>query len=286
MSAALRRIDSHLHLWNLDVSDYAWLTPEHGELYASFTPERAAAELTAAGIAGAVLVQAEDSIVDTAYLLDVARQSDWVAGVVGWVQLDDPSAAETQLETWMRHPEFVGVRHLIHADPREGFLGLAGVLDSLRLLARNGVAFDVPDAWPRFLSDVTETAAAIPELTIVLDHLGKPPRGTDQLEVWRTELARLASQENTVAKLSGLGVAGQPLSAEALDFVWTTALELFGPARLMWGSDWPMTVPAGGYGPTAAVLDELVGTLSEHEQRAIFAETATRVYDVWKLVKI
>ena len=286
MTTATHRVDSHLHLWNLDVSEYAWLTPEHGELHASFTPEHAQAELVAAGIDDAVLVQAEDSTADTAYLLEVAQQNDWVTGVVGWVQLDEPSVAEVQLETWMQYPEFVGVRHLIHADPRDGFLGIEGVRESLRLLAGNGVALDVPDAWPRFLSDVTDVAAAIPELSIVLDHLGKPPRGTDQLDAWREELARLADHPNTVAKLSGLGIAGQPFTAEALDVVWTTALELFGAERLMWGSDWPMTVPDGGYGATAAVLDELVGTLSEHEQRAIYGDTANRVYKLWKFAKI
>lgn len=270
-------IDSHLHLWDLEVSEYSWLRPSHGALFASFLPEQAEAELSGAGVAGAVLVQAEDSLVDTAWLLDVAERSDWVRGVVGWVQLDDPMRAASQLEEWLRHPAFCGVRHLVHDDPRDDFLALTTVRQSLRLVAHAGFAFDIPDAWPRHLAAATDLAAAQPELRIVLDHLGKPPRGTDHLEAWCRELSRFAAHPNTVAKLSGLRVAGEPYSVDALSFVWDAALELFGPSRLLWGSDWPMTV-ADGYASTKSVLDELVSTLSEAERDAILSETAIETY--------
>jgi L-fuconolactonase len=271
-------IDSHLHLWDLEVGEYPWLGPSHGALFASFLPEQAAQELSASGVDGAVLVQAEDSAAETAWLLGVAERFDWVLGVVGWVQLDDPAIAARQLEEWLQHPAFCGVRHLIHDDPRDDFLELATVRQSLRLLSDAQLVLDVPDAWPRHLAQATALAADQPELRVVLDHLGKPPRGSDQLDAWRTELARFAAQPNTVAKLSGLRVTGQPYSADALRFVWDAALELFGPARLLWGSDWPMTVPDGGYGPTKAVLDELIAALTESERSAILGETATEIY--------
>ncbi len=286
MTDTLRRIDSHLHLWDLTVSDYDWLGPDNGELFASFSPAHAEAELSAFGISGAVLVQAEDSLVDTTYLLDVAAHSNWVLGVVGWVPLDDPGAAIAQLEKWEQYPEFCGVRHLIHIDLRDGFLERESVRQSLLVLASRGIPIDVPDAWPRYLSDVISLAAALPGLPIVIDHLGKPPRGTDQLGAWRDELARLAAHPSTVAKVSGLRVSGQPYTADALAFVWDTALELFGAERLMWGSDWPMSIPEGGYAPTAGILDELVSQLSVDEQQAILADTAIRTYRLWKSAKI
>ena len=89
-----RTIDAHLHLWNRSVSEYAWITPSLGPLFADFGPDRAHAELEAAGIDAAVLVQAEDSPADTRFMLDVASEHDWVAGVVGWVPLDDPPAQD------------------------------------------------------------------------------------------------------------------------------------------------------------------------------------------------
>lgn len=273
-----RVIDSHLHLWDLGVSDYSWLGPQHGELFASFLPPEAEGELAAAGVDGAVLVQAEDSTADTAWLLEVASASEWALGVVGWVQLDDPAIAATQLEEWLQHPAFCGVRHLIHDDPRDDFLHLSVVRDSLRLVSEAGLAFDISDAWPRHLSHATALAADHPDLRIVLDHLGKPPRGSEQLPGWRAVLARFAAHPNTVAKLSGLRVPGEPYTVDALAFVWETALDLFGPSRLLWGSDWPITVPEGGYGPTKAVLDELISQLSETERSAIQGETAVETY--------
>ena len=272
-----RTIDAHLHLWDLEVGEYPWLGPSHGALFASFLPEQAERELSASGVDGAVLVQAEDSLVDTAWLLEAASRFDWILGVVGWVQLDDPAAAASQLEEWLQHPAFCGVRHLVHDDQREDFLELASVRQSLRLLSAAGLAFDIPDAWPLHLTRATAVAADQPELRVVLDHLGKPPRGTDQLEAWRAELTRFAAHPNTAAKLSGLRVAGEPYSTDALGFVWDTALELFGPTRLLWGSDWPMTV-VEGYESTKAVLDELISTLSPAERAAILGETAVETY--------
>jgi L-fuconolactonase len=270
-------IDTHLHLWNLEVSEYAWLGPQHGELFTSFLPEQAQAELSAARVDGAVLVQAEDSAIDTAWLLEVAQRSEWVLGVVGWVQLDEPAVAAAQLEEWQQHASFCGIRHLVHDDPRADFLELPSVRQSLRRVADAGVPFDIPDAWPGHLEQATALAAQLPELHIVLDHLGKPPRGSEDLDSWRAELGRLAAHPNTVAKLSGLRVPGQPYTSEALNFVWDAALELFGPKRLLWGSDWPMTMPES-YSTTKAVLDELISGLSPSERHSILAETAIRTY--------
>ena len=114
-------IDAHLHLWDLQRSAYSWITPELGPLHTDITAERAEAELRAVGVAQAVLVQAEDSVTDTEFLLETAARCDWVAGVVGWVQLDDPDAAAAQLERFGADPAFRGVRHLVHDDPRDDF---------------------------------------------------------------------------------------------------------------------------------------------------------------------
>ena len=175
MSVGRGIVDAHLHVWDLGRGDYAWITPAHGPLHTTITAERAHAELAACGVERAVLVQAEDSVADTAFLLEVADRCDWVAAVVGWVALDDPATAAAQLERRREHPAFRGVRHLVHDDPRDDFLRLPAVRESLRHLARAGLPFDVPDAWPRHLAATADLAAALPELTVVVDHLGKPP---------------------------------------------------------------------------------------------------------------
>jgi L-fuconolactonase len=273
-----RGVDSHLHVWDLEVSDYAWLGPQHGALFRSFGADEAARELAAAGVSRAVLVQAEDSLRDTTYLLDVADTHPFVAGVVGWVSLDDPVAAETQLDELAGHPAFKGVRHLVHDDPRDEFLVLPTVRTSLGLLAERGLPFDVPDAWPRHLADAAQLAAALPELTVVIDHLAKPPRGGDDMDEWEAGLRSAADRPNTVAKVSGLQVAGQPFTVDALRPLLHVALEAFGSQRLMYGGDWPLTVTAGGYLPHWEVVDALIRELSPHEQDDVRQRTAARVY--------
>jgi L-fuconolactonase len=271
-------IDAHLHLWDLRRSAYSWITPELGPLHTTITAERAAGELAAVGVERAVLVQAEDSVADTEFMLEVAAEHDWVAGVVGWVQLDDPDIASAQLDRFTADPAFRGVRHLLHDDPRDDFLALPAVRTSLGMLAERGLPYDVPDAWPRHLTATAELAGALPGLTVVLDHLGKPPHGKQDFPAWRDAFAAMAARPNTVAKVSGLQVRGEPFTAAGIRPAWETALELFGPDRLLWGSDWPMTLLTAGYGGTWEVMAELFGELTEKEQGKILEGTAQRVY--------
>jgi L-fuconolactonase len=271
-------IDAHLHLWDLQRSAYSWITPEHGPLHTTITAERAQGELAAAGVRQAVLVQAEDSVTDTEFLLEVAGRCDWAAGVVGWVQLDDPATAAAQLDRFAADPAFRGVRHLVHDDPRDDFLALPAVRTSLGLLAERGLPFDVPDAWPRHLGATAELAGALPGLTVVLDHLGKPPHGRSDFPAWREAFAAVAACPNTVAKVSGLQVPGEPFTASGIRPSWEAALELFGPDRLLWGSDWPMTLLTAGYAGTWEVVSVLLGELTAEEQNKILAGTAQRVY--------
>jgi L-fuconolactonase len=271
-------IDSHLHLWDLQRSAYSWITPELGPLHTTITADRAEAELAAAGVDRAVLVQAEDSVTDTEFMLEVAAERGWVAGVVGWVQLDDPAVAAAQLDRFAADPAFRGVRHLVHDDPRDDFLALPSVRTSLGLLAERGLPYDVPDAWPRHLTATADLAGALPGLTVVLDHLGKPPHGKPDFPRWREAFTAVAARPNTVAKVSGLQVRGEPFTAAAIRPAWDAALELFGPDRLLWGSDWPMTLLTAGYAGTWEVVAELLGELTDEEQGKILTDNAQRVY--------
>jgi L-fucono-1,5-lactonase len=279
MTPAAPDVDAHLHLWDLGRSRYPWITPALGPLHADITAEQARAELDGCGVRQAVLVQADDTEADTRFLVEVAQRCDWVAGVVGWVQLDEPAVAAGQLERWGSGRAVCGIRHLVHDDPRDDFLELPTVRTSLRLLADAGFPLDVPDAWPRHLGAVAELAAALPELTVVVDHLGKPPpAGPEQQKAWRDVLARVAGRPNTVAKVSGLQTPGHPFTVDTVRPAWETGLELFGPDRLMWGSDWPMTLLTAGYAGTWQVMSALIGELSPDEQRSLLGDTARRVY--------
>ncbi len=277
------RVDSHLHVWNLDAGGYGWLGPQHGPLNRSFSAEEAGQALASSGVDQAILVQADDTLADTGAMLEAFRANDWIAGVVGWIPLDSPDDAARQLELWLGEPGFCGVRHLVHDDPRDDFLAMPAIRDSLKAVAAAGLAFDVPDAWPRHLSAAVDLAEAIPELTVVIDHLGKPPLGTSEygsseLGAWRAQLARCAALPNTVAKVSGLRLPGVPYTAEALQPSWEAALETFGPQRLMYGGDWPVSTLGGSYAATLAVLEELIGSLDTAEALEVWSGTARRTY--------
>jgi len=269
-------VDTHVHLWD-PADGYAWLARVDPALRRPITAADARAELEAAGVDRAVLVQADDTASDTARML-AAAENPWVAGVVGWVPLDDPALAEAELDRLGAYPKLRGIRHFVHDDPRRDFLELPAVRTSIALVAERGLAFDVPDAWPGHVGQASALAAALPGLTVVIDHLAKPPFGRDDWDAWAEALREAAALPNTVAKVSGLHAAGFAHPVEVVRPAWDLALELFGPERLMYGSDWPMTAAAGGYASTHAQLGALIGELAPGERRAIWSGTARRVY--------
>uniref|UniRef100_UPI003F497063 amidohydrolase family protein n=1 Tax=Paenarthrobacter nicotinovorans TaxID=29320 RepID=UPI003F497063 len=286
-------IDAHLHLWDLETGgpdEYGWLRPEHGALNRSYSPGEAGAELSAAAVDGAILVQADDTTADTEAMLAAAAANPWGLGVVGWVPLEHPDLAAAELDRLANNPQFKGVRHLIHDDPRDDFLELPPVRSSLALLAQRKLCFDVADAFPRHLDSAIRLARELPELTLVLDHLGKPPSSGAHAgaangsgnscgwERWRSGVQMLAVEPNTVAKVSGLFRPGTEPSATALRPLWEMALDWFGPARIMLGSDWPVSTLSASYGRTVQVLRELAGELSADEARQVLGGTAERVY--------
>lgn len=272
-------VDAHLHLWRASTGGYAWLRPEvHGVLVDDFTPGQARAELDAAGLDQAILVQAADTLADTRFMLEVAAAQPWVIGVVGWVPLDEPAAAARALDEWQQHPAFCGIRHLVHGDPRDAFLELPAVRESLAELARRELPFDVPDAWPRHLERTVELAELAPELVVVIDHLGKPPLDRDGRDDWLGLMRRASRSPNVVVKVSGLHVAGMPFDAATVRPLWEIALEAFGPSRMMYGGDWPMTLAGGGYPVTWRVMRELIDELTPVEATDVLGGTARRVY--------
>jgi L-fuconolactonase len=274
---AVPRVDAHLHVWQRAKSEYAWLLPGD-ELYADFPPDAAEAALSEAGFSSAVLVQADDTASDTRYLLDVAGWNEWVAGVVGWVPLADPEAAAAELDRLSAYPVFRGVRQLIHVNPDPQFLERPTVRASLAAVAQHGLSLDVPDAWPGHLHAVPALAAAIPDLTIVLDHLGRPPVIADEVDVWRSALAEIASRPNVVVKFSGLAAPSSLPPGWSLADLWNVALDAFGASRVMYGGDWPISTKAGKYLAVWNGIEPLVSELSPDEQADVLCGTASRAY--------
>jgi L-fuconolactonase len=195
------------------------------------------------------------------------------------VPLDRPDRAERLLERFCRRAKFVGVRHLIHEEPDPTWLLREPVIEGLRLLAAWRVPFDVVAAYPRHLALVPRVAERVPELRMVIDHLAKPPIRQGLFEPWATELAEAARSPTVYAKVSGLITeAAETWTVADLAPYVDHALTVFGPRRLMFGSDWPVLLVAGSYERVVAATERLLTSLNPDDQAWIFGRTAAAFY--------
>ncbi len=276
------RVDAHHHLWNLNEVRYPWLGTRFAAINRTFETPDLEPTLRQQGIASTVVVQAANSYEDTAYLLKVSDQTPWIGAVIGWVNLLDPDETRQRLEMYKRHPKFRGIRHLIHDEPDEHWILQPVVLASLQAVAESGVLFEVPDAYPRHLSQVPAIIERVPTLKIVIDHLAKPPIRDRKMEGWSSQFRAVAASPLAYAKVSGLNTAADPTHWSASDLYPYVdfALECFGADRLMFGSDWPVCLMAGDY---AKVVHETAAVLARYtlaEQQAIWGQTAIRLYSL------
>ncbi|GAA0818101.1 amidohydrolase family protein [Streptosporangium amethystogenes subsp. fukuiense] len=275
-------IDAHQHFWNLETGSYSWLTPEAGPIHRTFAPEELLGQLAAAGVERTVLVQAADTYADTDAMLAQADAHDFIAAVVGWVPLNRPEEAAEALERYGRHPRFAGVRHLIHDDPDPDWVIQDSVVEGLGLLAAAGLPFDVVAVLPRHLEHVPVLAERVPGLRLVIDHLAKPPIREKGWEPWASLIARAAEHPDVYAKVSGLNTAAdaETWTAEDLRPYVDHAIEVFGPDRLMFGSDWPVAVLAGDYAKVWRETGVLLAGLDENDRAAVLGDTAARFYRI------
>jgi L-fuconolactonase len=275
-------IDAHQHFWSPSRGDYRWLGPEHGPIYRDCLPADLEPWLHWAGIHATILVQAADSIAETNYLLSIARETPFVAGVVGWLDLE-ARTAPAQIERLAADPLVVGVRPMLQdlADP--AWMLRPSIRPAIAALIQHDLAFDAlvrMDHLP-YLRDFLRR---YPELRVVVDHAAKPVvacgmRAWLSFGAWRVHMEGIARESRASCKLSGL--------VTEADGEWTTAelrpyfdalMETFGPRRLLWGSDWPMVELAGGFEPWWRSTVELVSGLAPEEGAAILGENAAAFY--------
>lgn len=251
-------VDAHQHFWDPAVAEYPWMTDDVASLRRRFGPEDLAPLLREHGVAGTVVVQARHSLDETRSLLEIAAETPFVLGVVGWVDLTGDVSGQLGL----LDGALVGVRHQVHDEPDPEWLRRDDVQRGLAAVAEAGLVYDLL-VRVRELRAATEAAERRPELTFVLDHAAKAPRSATDRKEWERRVGALADLPNVVCKLSGLLTEGEPAATAA------QALRWFGPERCMFGSDWPVCLLAGEYGDAI----ELVGNDED-----VRARTAIRTY--------
>jgi len=272
------RIDAHQHFWDLERFEYPWMPPPPSPLAFSFLPQHLRPILKRNKFDGSVAVQAKASMEETAWLLDLASENDFILGVVAWVDLTDPRLGET-LDRLQRHPKFKGVRHPVHDEPDVNWVLRDDVLRGLRELAKRGLPYDLLFRPPH-LPLIPRIAERAPELRMVIDHLAKPPIGSGKLDGWAEDLVRAAEHPQVYCKLSGMITEASPQwTADELKPFVRHAFEVFGADRLMFGSDWPVCLLAcETWKVTLAAFTQAHGALPLEVRNKVIGETAQRFY--------
>jgi L-fuconolactonase len=276
-----RLIDAHHHFWDPQAADYAWLNGAFDGIRRRFGPEDLLPDLAATGVDGTVLVQTRSELDETRTFLGTAARTPQIRGVVGWLDLTDPAISDTiaELRTCPGGERLVGIRHQAHDEADPNWLLRPDVERGIGAVGRAGLVYELL-VRARELPAAVALVRRLPDVRFVVDHLAKPPIAGAGRQPWASLLAELGPLDNVSAKLSGLVTEADWSSWTVSDLqpYVDTALQVFGPARIMFGSDWPVCLLAASY---AAVLDAartLTCRLSSAERAAIFGGTAEEVY--------
>jgi L-fuconolactonase len=270
-------LDSHVHLWDLAVRDQAWI-PAGSPIRRSFDVGDLRSALAGTPVDSVILVQVINDADETADFIASAKNVDIIRGVVGWADLTSAGFAAA-LSALTSTGYLLGLRHqaLAEADPA-AWLRSPEVRRSLAVLDAAGLPFDLmvrPAHFPAALA----AARGHPSLQFVLDHLGKPSIASGELEPWESGLRALAAEPNVACKLSGLQTIASPdWTYPELAPYLDIALEAFGPSRLIFGSDWPVSSQAAPYSRVCQVAQAACSTLSGDERAAVLAGNARAIY--------
>lgn len=274
-------VDAHHHFWDLATADYPWLTEELAAIRRRFGPEDLAPLVKAAGIDATVLVQTRPSLAETEEFLATAAATPFIRGVVGWIDLTDPAVSESidRLRAGPGGDRLVAIRHQVQDEDDPGWLGRPDVRRGIAAVGRAGLAYDLL-VRTRELPAARALVGAMPDVRFVVDHLAKPAIRNGSDPAWANAVGAFRGLPNVWWKLSGLVTeadwqAWRP--ADLRPFV-DRVLEIAGPDRLLFGSDWPVCLLAASYDVVLATARDLIATLSPSEQAAILGETAVGVY--------
>lgn len=273
-------VDSHQHFWNYQPARDAWIDDSMAVLKRDFTANQLQVVLKVNGVERCMAVQADPSENESRFLLDLADTHDFIAGVVGWVDLCASNAAE-RLTHFARHPKFKGVRHIVQSEPDPEFMLRPDFKRGIGALAALGLTYDLL-VKPHQLQAAISLVRSFPDQPFVLDHLGKPQSYNGLDKQWSFELFELAAHPNVYAKVSGLVTETKNFRFTRNQFhpIFDSALEAFGPDRLLFGSDWPVCLLATSYGEVLAIVKEFIAELSADEQAAIMGRNAQYFYQL------
>ncbi len=273
------KLDAHQHFWQLSRGDYAWPNETVAPIFRDFGAKDLTPLLDECAIDQTVLVQATDTVSETRFLLDLADHNPRIAAVVGWADFLDPDAA-SEISELGAHPKLRGFRPMLQGIAETDWILQAAVAPALKALEHHGLSFDAL-IEPRHLQTIATLAQRHPDLVIIIDHMAKPAmkQGRAPDPDWARDLKQAAQNPNVFVKLSGMVTEFDgPWDLPTLRAHFDVALEAFGPERILFGSDWPVSNLRCTYGEWMHAVESLIAPLSRFDQAAILGGTAAHCY--------
>tara|TARA_R110002126_G_scaffold291782_1_gene458030 strand:+ start:57170 stop:57997 length:828 start_codon:yes stop_codon:yes gene_type:complete len=273
-------IDSHQHFWQYEPVKHSWIDDEMAVIRRDFLPSDLQKVYQENGVDGCVAVQADQTLAETDFLIDLASKNDFIKGIVGWVDLRS-NAVEADLEKYSHHQKVKGFRHVVQGESDHNFLLRPNFLNGISALEKHNFTYDIL-IFPHQLGATLEFVKKFPNIKFVIDHIAKPYIKEGFFDGWANQMKAIAKHENVYCKVSGM-------ITEADYKTWTRAqlhpyidlvFNAFGTSRILFGSDWPVCLVAGNYQQVKEIVTNFISKFSQAEQKAIMGENAIKFYNL------
>lgn len=273
-------IDSHQHFWQYDAQRHDWISEEMKVIQRDFLPNDLAPILAKNKISGCVVVQADQTLAETDFLIDLANKNDFIKAVVGWVDLRADDVDDT-LEQYTEHKIVKGFRHIVQGEADTEFMLRPKFKAGISALGAFDFTYDIL-IYHYQLEQAIQLAKLFPNQKFVLDHIAKPDIKSGEYAAWQTNIKKLALHQNVYCKLSGMVTEGEWKDWKVSDFkiYLDTVVKAFGTERIMYGSDWPVCLVAAQYEEQLGIINEYFSAFSSLEKKKVMGANALKFYNI------
>ncbi len=273
-------IDAHQHFWQYDPTRHSWINDSMNVLKRDFLPDDLITELNQSGVDGSIAVQADQSLEETDFLLNLAEQFDFIKAVVGWIDLRSDNL-EADLESYAKSKKLTGFRHVVQDEPDVNFMLGSKFQEGIKILGKLGYTYDIL-IFPTQLPAAIELVRKFPQQPFVVDHIAKPYIKAGAIDFWRQGIATLSEHDNVWCKVSGLVTEANWNNWQYEDLLpyLDVVFEEFNTDKVMFGSDWPVCLLGGHYRAVKHIIDQYTQDFSSDDQEKIMGLNAMRFYKI------
>lgn len=276
----MKTIDAHQHFWQFNPVRDSWITDEMSVIQKDFFPDDFKPVLQQNGLDGCVAVQASQSEEETGFLISLASRHDFIKGIVGWVDLQADDIEE-RLEKYKSVPFVKGFRHVLQGEPQRDLMLNPNFERGIEALQQHGFTYDIL-IFPDQVKFSAELVASFPEQKFVIDHIAKPYIKRKEIDEWKKDMEKIAKYENLYCKISGMVTEADWKGWKKEDFTpyLDVVVNAFGANRILFGSDWPVSLVAASYEEMLAIVKDYFASFSKEEQDRFFGLNAIRFYNL------